>query len=84
MPAGSYQISAWHERIGESLNTVRVEPGRAARVEFALPMDRAMITRFFGTPRLVVRTSLAMFAVVTIVLTAILLLIAIQGSRYRP
>ena len=30
-----------------------------------------MITRFFGTPRLVVRTSLAMFAVVTIVLTAI-------------
>ena len=41
-----------------------------------------MITRLFGTPRLVVRTSLAMFAVVTIVLTAILLLIAIQGSRY--
>ena len=81
MPAGSYQISAWHERIGESINTVRVEPGRAARVEFALPMDAAMITRFFGTPRLVVRTSLAMFAVVTIVLTAILLLIAIQGSR---
>ena len=40
-----------------------------------------MITRFFGTPRLVVRTSLAMFAVVTIVLTAILLVIAIQGSR---
>ena len=40
-----------------------------------------MITRFFGTPRLVVRTSLAMFAVVTIVLTAILLLIAIQGSH---
>ena len=40
-----------------------------------------MITRFFGTPRLVVRTSLAMFAVVTLVLTAILLVIAIQGSR---
>jgi len=39
VPAGSYQISAWHERIGESINTVRVEPGRAARVEFALPMD---------------------------------------------
>ena len=34
-----------------------------------------MITRFLGTPRLVVRTSLAMFAVVTIVLTAILLLV---------
>jgi putative nucleotidyltransferase with HDIG domain len=41
-----------------------------------------MITRLFGTPRLVVRTSLAMFAVVTIVLTAILLLIAVQGSHY--
>ena len=38
VPAGSYQISAWHERIGESISTVRVEPGRAARVEFALPM----------------------------------------------
>ena len=41
-----------------------------------------MIARFFGTPRLVVRTSVAMFAVVTIVLAAILLLIAIQGSHY--
>ena len=40
VPAGSYQISAWHERIGESINTVRVEPGRAARVDFALPMDQ--------------------------------------------
>ena len=41
-----------------------------------------MITRLFGPPRLVVRTSLAMFAVVAIVLTAVLLLIAIQGSSY--
>ena len=39
VPAGSYQISAWHERIGESTNTIKVEPGRTARVEFALPMD---------------------------------------------
>jgi plastocyanin len=39
VPAGSYQISAWHERIGESANAVKVEPGRTARVEFALPMD---------------------------------------------
>jgi hypothetical protein len=38
VPAGNYQISAWHERIGESISTVRVEPGRPARVEFALPM----------------------------------------------
>ena len=41
-----------------------------------------MISRFFGTPRLVVRTSVAMFAVVTIVLAAILLLIGIRGSQY--
>lgn len=40
VPAGNWQISAWHERIGESVTTVRVEPGRAARVEFALPMDQ--------------------------------------------
>jgi plastocyanin len=40
VPAGNYQISAWHERIGESINTVRVESGRAARVVFALPMDQ--------------------------------------------
>jgi hypothetical protein len=39
VPAGSYQISAWHERIGESANTIKVEPGRTARVEFALPMN---------------------------------------------
>jgi putative nucleotidyltransferase with HDIG domain len=41
-----------------------------------------MIARFFGTPRLVVRTSVAMFAVVTIVLAAILFLIGIRGSQY--
>src|SRR5688572_19612728 len=38
--------------------------------------------RLFGTPRLVVRTSLAMFAVVAIVLTAVLLLLGTRGSRY--
>ena len=41
-----------------------------------------MMTRLFGPPRLVVRTSLAMFAVVAIVLTGVLLLIAIQASSY--
>jgi hypothetical protein len=40
VPAGSYQISAWHERIGESVEAVRVEAGRAARVEFALPVNQ--------------------------------------------
>ncbi len=41
-----------------------------------------MIARLFGPPRLVVRTSVAMFAVVAMVLTAGLLLIAIQGRAY--
>src|SRR5688572_10445062 len=41
-----------------------------------------MIRRFFGTPRLVVRTSLAMFGVVAIVLSAVLLLIGIQGRGF--
>jgi plastocyanin len=39
VPPGTYQISAWHERIGESISTIKVEAGRTARAEFALPMD---------------------------------------------
>ena len=40
VPAGTHQVSAWHERIGESVDTVRVEPGRVARLEFALPVEQ--------------------------------------------
>jgi plastocyanin len=39
VPAGTYQISAWHERIGENTSTIRVEAGRTTRVDFALPME---------------------------------------------
>jgi plastocyanin len=39
VPAGAHQISAWHERIGESVTPIRVEAGRTLRVEFSLPMD---------------------------------------------
>ena len=39
VPAGSYQVSAWHERIGESTSPIKVDAGRTARVEFELPMD---------------------------------------------
>jgi plastocyanin len=39
VPTGEYQISAWHERIGESPKTIRVEPGAAVRVEFSLPVE---------------------------------------------
>lgn len=41
-----------------------------------------MIARLFGPPRLMVRTSVATFAVVAIVLSAVLLLTGIQGSNY--
>jgi plastocyanin len=39
IPAGEYRLSAWHERIGESPKTVRVEPNATVRVEFSLPME---------------------------------------------
>lgn len=39
VPPGTYEVGAWHERIGESTTRVRVEAGRTARVEFAIPMD---------------------------------------------
>ena len=39
VPAGTHHVSAWHERIGESVSTVRIEPGGVARVEFSLPME---------------------------------------------
>ena len=39
VPPGTYQVSAWHERIGESVTSVRVDAGRTARIEFALPME---------------------------------------------
>jgi putative nucleotidyltransferase with HDIG domain len=42
----------------------------------------AMLARHTRPPRLVVRTTLAMFAVVAFVLSAVLLLIGIQGNRY--
>lgn len=38
VPAGTYQISAWHERIGESVRQVRVDAGERTRVEFSLPV----------------------------------------------
>jgi len=38
LPTGNYQVSAWHERIGENTQAVRVEAGRASEIEFALPV----------------------------------------------
>jgi plastocyanin len=35
---GSYRLSAWHERIGESVQQIKVDPGGLTRVEFSLPV----------------------------------------------
>ena len=38
VPPGSYQLSAWHERIGETTKAIQVTAGAAASVEFSLPV----------------------------------------------
>ena len=38
VPPGTYKVSAWHERIGESTQSVRVEAGRPSEIQFALPI----------------------------------------------
>jgi plastocyanin len=38
LPAGTYQLSAWHERIGETTQQLKVVAGEDASVEFALPV----------------------------------------------
>jgi plastocyanin len=38
IPEGSYQISAWHERIGEHRQSIHVEAGRTSEIQFALPI----------------------------------------------
>lgn len=38
VPAGTYAVTAWHERIGGTSRTVTVEPGGRAQVEFSLPV----------------------------------------------
>ena len=38
VPPGTYQLSAWHERIGETTKSLKVVAGEDASVEFALPV----------------------------------------------
>jgi plastocyanin len=38
VPPGAYRLSAWHERIGETTQAVKVVAGESATVEFALPV----------------------------------------------
>ena len=39
VPAGQYDLGAWHERIGENITPVTVTAGGTARVTFVLPID---------------------------------------------
>ena len=38
MPAGERQITAWHERLGDTTISVRVESGRMLQTDFVLPV----------------------------------------------
>ena len=39
VPAGQYTVVGWHERVGERLESVRVERGRTATVDLSLPVE---------------------------------------------
>ena len=34
IPKGTYQVSAWHERIGQHSQPVRIEAGRTSEIQF--------------------------------------------------
>jgi len=38
IPPGTHQVTAWHERLGDTTLPIRVEPGRPATVDFVLPV----------------------------------------------
>jgi plastocyanin len=40
LPAGNFEITAWHERLGDTTTHVRVEPGGASAADFVLPIPR--------------------------------------------
>lgn len=39
VPAGRYQLAAWHERIGENTTAIDVSPGGTAKATFVVPID---------------------------------------------
>jgi hypothetical protein len=39
VPPGQYTIVGWHERVGERTASLRVERGKATRVDLALPVE---------------------------------------------
>ena len=38
VPSGERQITAWHERLGDTTVSVRIEPGRTLQADFILPV----------------------------------------------
>jgi plastocyanin len=38
VPPGMHEITAWHERLGDTTLPLRVEPGKAATIDFILPV----------------------------------------------
>ena len=40
VPAGDWRLTAWHERLGDTTTSVRVEAGRPAGADFVLPVPR--------------------------------------------
>ena len=40
VPAGTRELTAWHERLGETTLSVRLDAGRSSTVEFMLPVPR--------------------------------------------
>jgi plastocyanin len=40
VPAGNREVTAWHERLGDTAHSLRVEGGRIAEADFVLPVPR--------------------------------------------
>ncbi|MEO7274418.1 MAG: hypothetical protein ABIX28_02895 [Vicinamibacterales bacterium] len=40
VPAGTFRVSAWQERLGETVTSVVVKPGLTTHLEFNLPLDQ--------------------------------------------
>jgi hypothetical protein len=38
VPAGNYKVSAWHERIGENSQPLKIDSGRTSEIQFGLPI----------------------------------------------
>ena len=38
VPTGTHQITAWHERLGDTTMELKVEPGRSTTIDFVLPV----------------------------------------------